>query len=86
MKGNHNLKVSVKIKLKTVSIHQNLFLHLTIVHVSLASTEWVGLLTTLELICLWIDLLKWTGWQTKPLELVEKEQLQLTILLTDSLT
>ena len=39
MKGNHNLKLSVKIKLKSVSIHQNLFLHLTIVHVSLASTE-----------------------------------------------
>ena len=55
-------------------------------NVSLALTEWVGLLTTLELICLWTDLLKWTGWQTKPLELVEKERLQLTTLLIDSLT
>ena len=56
MKGNHSLKLPVKIKLKTV------FLHLTIAHnVSLASTEGVGLLTTLELICLSTDLLKRTG-------------------------
>ena len=60
---------------------------MTIAHnVLLASTEGVGLLTTLELICLWTDLLKRTSWQTKPLELVKKEQLQLTTLLTDSLT
>ena len=55
-------------------------------NVSLASTEGLGLLTTLELICLWTDLLKQSGWQTKPLELVGKERLQLTTLSTDSLT
>ena len=54
-----------------------MFLHLTIVQsISLALTEEIGLLTTLELICLWTDLLKRTGWQTKPLELVEVERLQ----------
>ena len=64
-----------------------MFLHLTVVqNVALTSTEGVGLLATLELICLWKDLLKQTGWQTKTLELVEKEQLQLTTLLTGSLT
>ena len=64
-----------------------MFLHLTIgQNVSLASTEGVGLLTTLELICLWTDLLKRTGWRRKPLELVGNERLQLTTLLTDSLT
>ena len=50
-----------------------MFLHLTIgKNVSVLSTEGIGLLTTLEPICL--DLLKGTGWQTKPLELVGKEQ------------
>ena len=64
-----------------------MFLHLTIEqNVALTSTEGVGLLATLELICLWKDLLKRTSWQAKTLELVEKEQLQLTTLLTGSLT
>ena len=55
-------------------------------NVALARTEGEDLLLTLELICLWIDLLKQTGWQTKTLELAEKERQQLTKLLTDSLT
>ena len=64
-----------------------MFLHLTIVqNVALVSTEGLGLLTTLELIYLWTGLLKQTGWQTKTLELVEKERLQLTALLAGSQT
>ena len=51
-------------------------------------TQEVGLLPTLELICLWTYLLKQTGWQIKLLGLgmTIKEWLQLTTLLADSLT